>query len=143
MCVTFIENERAEISQVITTLETTDYFTIHELQDYDAITDDIIRQSDLFVLDVLTAGNDEGFCRFIGVLRKHTKPFLAFTRITEHGRLKAFAGEPELRQAVFEHGGIGAVSKVASPGDESRVRRRDMQFELIERINNFYWSRQP
>lgn len=140
MSITFVEDDRREIAQVVATLDTSHYFDIHEFADYSALTEDVIRNTSLFVLDVLTGGGDKAFCQFIGVLRRREKAFLAFTRITEHGRLKSFPGQPELRQAVFEHGGLGVVSKVVPAGDETRVRRRDLQLELIERIMEFYWA---
>lgn len=138
--VVFVEDKPAEIEDVLTTLEVAKYFDVAQFADYSLIHESRIRETDLFVLDVLTAGSDEPFCEFIATLRLHERAFIAYTRMSEHGQLRALAGEPRLRQTVFEHGGLGMVSKFAGSGEEARISRKDLQMDLIERIIGFHWS---
>lgn len=140
MSIVFVEDAEEEIGGIITTLESSKYFDIAQYKDYSLVPEQRIRNSDLFVLDVLTAGGDEPFCKFIGTLQVHRRPFLAFTRMHEHGVLRSLSGGPRLRQTVFEHGGLGIVSKFAAAGEEARVSRKDLQLDLIERIMNVHWS---
>lgn len=139
MTVCFVEDERRTISEVIAKLQATGFFQIHEFADYVAVSEDIIRDTDLFVLDVLTNNSAEAFCRFIRVLRDHRKPFLAFTRVPEERPIEFLPGKPRLRDLVFEHGGLGFVSKISAPDDPRHPSHQDLRFVLLERIYWFYW----
>lgn len=139
LSLTFVEDEHKEIAFIEDTLQTTGYFNIRVLASYDAIKAEHFSDTDLFVLDVFTANDDENFCKFISELHMRKLPFIAFSRLSSHYKLRALSGT-ELRQAIHERGGLGLVSKTPNKGDDSHMLKRDMQMDLVEKILTFYWA---
>lgn len=139
MTLCFVEDERRTIAEVIVKLQATRFFRIQEFTGYSAVDDQVLRDTDLFVLDVLTEDSPEAFCRFIRVLRDQHKPFLAFTRVPEERPIEFLPGKPRLRDVVFEYGGLGLLSKISPPDDPQHPSHQDLRFALIERILWFYW----
>lgn len=141
MEITFVDDAPKEVDAVRRVLETTQYFQPHVFAHYDAVKEDAIRDSDLFVLDVLMLERDpKPFAAFIQELHRRHKPFIAFTRLIDEQKVKSVPGEPELRKLVFEHGGLGVVSKGPDVSQQGQLKHRDLQMELLERIMAFYWG---
>ena len=145
MRVIFVEDRRRDVDKVVTVLETTRFFEVEVLADYSEVDDKCLADAELFVLDILIAGSDGEFAKFIRKLRKVKKPFIAFTTNSEHTRLKSVSGDPPppLREIVLEHGGLGMLSKRRRHDESKEKSTADIQLDLAEKILQFYWSKNP
>jgi hypothetical protein len=141
MTLCFVDDQVKEVQEVIEDLKETQLFEIRHYGNY-AVPEDIVINADLFILDVLMGTSSNDFYIFARVLRDSHKPFLAFTSVYEKGELQ-LPGSPVLREVVYQHGGIGIVSKRPDPTEQGRVAHEDLRFALVERILNFYWCRNP
>lgn len=138
MTLSFLEDDRKTIAEVIATLQATGFFEILEFRDYPT-NERALRDTDLFVLDVVTHGKPDAFCDFVRTLHNCHKPFLAFSELGETTPLKCLPGKPRLRDFVFEHGGLGLLPKGAPADDRDHPSHQQLRFQLVERVVWFYW----
>lgn len=139
MSVCFVEDNRRHVTEVVSILNASLMFSTQVLSNYEAIDAEVINGTDLFVLDVQVDDSDEGFGRFVNVLREKGKPFMAFTIKSEKGRLMYSSSDRQLRDIVFAAGGLGVISKNPPPGEQADTTDEDLRFDLLERIMWFYW----
>ena len=103
-----------------------------------------VRDYDLLVLDVFMQGrNPRPFVEFVRTI-VGIKPFIAYTLLkkAEDLEFEPHQSEPfELAKIVFENGGIGLVTKGFSDARmPNREAIRDREYDLYEKILQFYWS---
>lgn len=145
--VAIVDDEREDIAEIIGLLQSIRGITARHFFGYDEFGKDhtsIIAASsafDLLVLDVYMQENDSSeFLEFASTIRG-LRPFIAYTRLRKgdpimvgHHRFE------ELHKLVVERGGLGLVTKVSynSRGPDHDARR-DREYELVERVINYYW----
>lgn len=143
MKVLFIEDEPDHVAKSISVLRSTELFeSVENVLSYRALDDLRIRETDLFVLDVLVDRKDEDFLGMVKNLRRIRKPFIAFTTITENHRMESVPGRPAIRHVVLEHGGLRLITKSRSHDDAASKSSVDIQLDLAEAVLQFYWSNQ-
>lgn len=144
--VLLVDDEYDEVHEAITLLRATGLVAVVHADDYSRLGTrpedcrQAVKDYDFLVLDVLMRKHQDGpFINFVSAVRG-LKPFLAYTMMEGDQDIKLPSGAVELREWVFQNGGVGVLTKTfggySSTGMPSN---HDMQLALVERVINFYW----
>lgn len=139
MFLCFVDDEPDTVEPIVTELRGMRMFEIREYDDYASITQDVIDNAELFVLDVWTGPDQtsKAFVRFVRCIAKR-KPFIAFTTALEKSEISLPSGDSMgLRKFVLSHAGLGVVTKRDEFGERWR---REFRLDVMENILTLYWS---
>jgi hypothetical protein len=142
-----VDDDVKEVRGVIDLLQTSGLIQVTYEPDYtrfgETVKDvkDSVKDFELLILDVyMQSKNPRPFLKFINLIGGY-KPFIAFTVLEEDLDLTTSAGYVELRQLVFEAGGLGIITKgFDGRSTEEQPVKKEAQLGLVERVLWFYWT---